>query len=385
MDICFVDGCTFYAKQSGLCFEHFRNLVRGMLLLGPMCVEKDCPNLQELNHKLCSKHISIYNMRSYKNAEFSATKEIAKQCMREILDQELKISIQRVATSLLERIGDEVQILLLTTCECCFETAFEHNQLILCPNNHAFCVDCIQRYTETMINTSKVSLKCMSCDECFRDDDLRMCVQVDTYLKFSILLHIKEIAKISTIVDDFQICPFCASYGCVFEENPTCQLCEKSWCLNCRTKLHVGECFVTVDNVDRMIQEIFSNSLVHKCPNCKTKHHREDGCNHISCPVCNTDSCYICGKDISGPDVYLHFHSGPCDSKMYAKAATNTTFLIKELTEFINKNRENSTLIYERLKINCDSSDQILINKIKSLRSICNIKNTSDDYACCIT
>ena len=153
------------------------------------------------------------------------------------------------------------------------------------------------------------------------------------------------------------------------------------WCSACRQKLHRGECFTTVldnnsdETIDKMIQEIITNTLTHKCPKCNTKHYREDGCNHITCPKCETHSCYICGKEISGIFVYQHYETTKC--KLYGNS-NNIPTLIEELGKFISRNPENSTEIYERLKINC-KSDKLLLSKIRSLKSRYNIKNTTDN------
>lgn len=391
-EYCIFPKCYNYVQENdtGLCARHFYWLVQNCLSLnGPMCVEKDCPNLKTDCQELCKKHISIYNMRSFVDKTFKTTREITKLRIRDLLEKELIISIKGITISLLESIRDCVSDLLITKCECCFEK-FTRDQLIICSNYHGFCVNCVQRYVESMIHTSSVSLKCMICDGCLYTDDLRMCIQVDTYLKFCIAMDIKEVAELARIVDNYQICPFCASYGCIVDIiiiHPTCQKCNLIWCSGCRRKTHLGDCFTILDSddvedVDKMIQEIITNSLTHKCPKCKTKHYREDGCNHILCPVCSTHSCYICGEEISGIFVYAHYEIAGSKCKLYGNDNNIPNFL-KELGKFIDNNHENRVLIYERLKINC-KSDKVLFSRIKSLKALHNISNTSDPI-CCIT
>ena len=389
---CIFPKCNYIpANDSGLCHQHVYWFEQDLVMLGPLCVETNCNNLKADGQELCRKHLSIYNMRSFGDSKFNATREITKLCMKELLEKEREIVAERATIALLQIIGEQVLgqavNLLITKCECCFET-FPRNQLIICQNNHGFCVECVERYTESMLTTASVSLKCMNCDGCLDVDDLRMCLQSDTYLKFCLAMDIKEVAELAKILDNYHICPFCASYGCIvdIEENiiivhPTCKKCNLIWCSGCRRKMHQGNCFTIVDSdtleqLDKMIQEIITNGLSHKCPKCKTKHFREDGCNHIQCPVCKTHSCYMCGKEMSGTFVYAHYEIVGTTCKMYGES-NNIPNLIEELGKFIDNNYEYGTIIYERLKIIC-KSDRVLLTKIRSLKSLCNIQNTSD-------
>ena len=376
------------ANDSGLCWQHFCWFENELVLTSPTCVENDCTNLKALGQELCNKHISIYNMRSFRDSKFNATREIAKLCMKNILEKELRITIERVTLALIEKINVQVDYelsnRLITKCDCCLDT-FKRNELIVCSNNHGFCVECVQRY---ILNISNISLKCMVCDGCLDIDDLRMCLSIDTYTKFCLAMDIKEVAELSKVVDDYQICPFCISYGCIvetFRGHITCQKCNLTWCSGCRRKTHRGDCFTidisdNIETVDKMIQEIITDGLSHKCPRCKTKYFREDGCNHIKCPKCDVDSCYVCGDEISGIFVYKHYEDSKGLCKLYTEV-DRTPFLLKELGRFINDNPANRTLIYERLKIIC-KTDKVLIKKIKSLKIRYNIQNTSDSECC---
>ncbi|KAK4052367.1 hypothetical protein OIV83_002169 [Microbotryomycetes sp. JL201] len=52
------------------------------------------------------------------------------------------------------------------------------------------------------------------------------------------------------------------------------------------------------------VEEAMSAALIRKCPQCSEPFVKEDGCNKMRCPSCQTLSCYICRKIISG---YDHF------------------------------------------------------------------------------
>ena len=295
-----------------------------------------------------------------------------------------KVILERIVTQLIENVI--TLTLAKIECKCCFDL-YHHNQLIFCSNNHGFCVDCIQRYAMSMV---KVSLKCMICFEngILNMDDIRMCLQPDTYIKFCKDMEIQKVSDFSKNLNNYQICPFCACFGCIVDSEIdiaiTCETCNLIWCSGCRQKMHPGNCFqiLEITDIDIMIQELITYNITHKCSSCKTKYVLMDGCNHITCPVCKTHSCYICGITLSNYE-YGHFANNNICKLYGSDNRKNTQKLIMELIKFINKNSKYNTLIYERLKIIC-KSDKKLIKQFKSIKHICDIKNTSDSEWCCI-
>jgi len=57
------------------------------------------------------------------------------------------------------------------------------------------------------------------------------------------------------------------------------------------------------------------------CPGCDAMTYKAGGCNHMTCPVCNTHWCWICRWKASNSDeIYSHLtqtHGGSFDFQMH--------------------------------------------------------------------
>ena len=80
--------------------------------------------------------------------------------------------------------------------------------------------------------------------------------------------------------------------------------------------------------------------VVKRCPNCKYYSEREGGCNHITCPACKVQWCWLC-RDIID---YFHFlNSVTCSGQ-----------------KFSEKNVPNQIIKVIKVK---DNSDKTLVKK----------------------
>ncbi|KAJ2554384.1 hypothetical protein EV175_002601 [Coemansia sp. RSA 1933] len=57
------------------------------------------------------------------------------------------------------------------------------------------------------------------------------------------------------------------------------------------------------------------------CPKCKQAIYKSEGCNHMTCKMCGTHFCYLCGDEIGldGTNVYDHFnlYGGACNQRLF--------------------------------------------------------------------
>merc|ERR1711991_1073132 len=53
------------------------------------------------------------------------------------------------------------------------------------------------------------------------------------------------------------------------------------------------------------------------CPGCKATVFRSSGCNHMACPMCARDFCFLCGADFYTPDGDMHFDVSPVCTDMF--------------------------------------------------------------------
>jgi LSD1 subclass zinc finger protein len=103
-----------------------------------------------------------------------------------------------------------------------------------------------------------------------------------------------------------------------------CSTCSKIWCVNCKVIFYSSNDKISHDGLnceqyqelkllnfnDSNVDELIVNSSI-KCPNCKTPIHKIEACNHIKCSICQTDFCYMCGKNIIN-ELYDHFNKNIC-------------------------------------------------------------------------
>ena len=83
----------------------------------------------------------------------------------------------------------------------------------------------------------------------------------------------------------------------------TCQICLQKACKLCRQEYHgeTSKCLIEAD------VEEWQNNLTGvktgNCPKCHAMIEKEDGCSHMTCPVCGNAFCWVCGMD---PGSWFH-------------------------------------------------------------------------------
>ncbi|KIO29765.1 hypothetical protein M407DRAFT_70089, partial [Tulasnella calospora MUT 4182] len=203
-------------------------------------------------------------------------------------------------------------------CGCCFaEYAFEN--MVQCPEAHLFCKKCARRTAEEAIGARKAVIRCMDQDGCqleFAASEIRRFLDSKA---FDLLEKIKaERAVTDAGLEGLEECPFC-DFKCIIEndqerlfrcDNEECGIVS---CRQCKREDHLPKsCSEVVDdrNLDarHAVEEAMTEALMRKCPKCSKAFIKENGCNKMRCPYCQTLSCYVCRQLITG---YEHFNEQP--------------------------------------------------------------------------
>ncbi|CAG9329458.1 unnamed protein product [Blepharisma stoltei] len=148
-------------------------------------------------------------------------------------------------------------------------------------------------------------LKCIYCREVILYSDW---VKVLDQAEIKNLYH-ASLVKFMTN-DKGKSFSWCENHVCDFIYNKSkftnrspirnCPECHGKFCVRCKKEV-VGMTHEVRCEMQRIGEEnkkwIEENTST--CPSCEFKTEKNGGCNHITCPNCNTHYCFICGEDIS--------------------------------------------------------------------------------------
>jgi len=130
------------------------------------------------------------------------------------------------------------------------------------------------------------------CDQVFTDQDIEKAVGSELYSKF-------YLQKQKVLVNQNPKLRWCSRIGCENymagdQENLRLQcVCGQEICFNCKDNWHEGRTCEEMLKHDYN-KDIDKKKLVKLCPQCKTKGEKIDGCDHIACPMCSYNYCWLC-------------------------------------------------------------------------------------------
>ena len=184
-----------------------------------------------------------------------------------------------------------------TYCDLCTDemkkSEIQNNDL---PCKHLFCNDCYLNYFQDKIKNNKVGkITCMQhkCPHEFDDDFIIRHlandeVLINKYKKFKLRNKLYEDSNI-------KFCPVkdCESYAkkegddkyvTCLEGHQFCFECAKPWHGNNKCQ----------DEIDKDFKKWKKNRLIKRCPKCKFWTEKNHGCNHMTCPECKYEWCWLC-------------------------------------------------------------------------------------------
>lgn len=197
-------------------------------------------------------------------------------------------------------------------CYICQEECI--NAEYLCPNNHGYCLECINSHYEVLLFGGKeITNKCTICKEPFYQNKLEAILNDDVLL----LLFKNNVFKELKLPDEYEIrtcslCPPKKEFTFVINKNDFIQYvkclgdaCGKTSCLYCygEAKLKDHKICQTYYLISEYLLQAMSKSKTGLCTSCKTNNINDieylkgSGCTHMKCKKCNSPICYVCGKN----------------------------------------------------------------------------------------
>jgi hypothetical protein len=210
-------------------------------------------------------------------------------------------------------------------CCCCFDEETDLNHAVSCDNGHIACTECLERGINCAVGEQTI-IKCMKkdCGLEYNEVAIKRAIGSLPKLKnaYDNVLTSTNL-RISGVIDVYQ-CP-CCDNAVIINESVTayqifyCDSCKKFSCRLCNKERHTGPC-----NEDRRLEEEETDKFVLKCF-CNARMFRFDGCNHLTCPVCRTNWCWICKARLLRPQVEEHYLTGTC--KRYGERSEDQVFV----------------------------------------------------------
>ncbi|CAF1165197.1 unnamed protein product [Rotaria sordida] len=214
---------------------------------------------------------------------------------------------------------------LLETCLLCYHDysseQFEH--LTLC--SHSYCQTCFKSYLKLEISEGRITLNCPhnDCPERIHPCDISRILEnnpdlISKYEQFMVRRVLQSISDtrwcpapdcgFAVIASGYASCPEiqCLRPGC---NTSFCYHCKATWHPNktCEdaarektsTKLRSGS-FISLASAQQKDE-------IKQCPRCQASIFKMDdgSCNHMTCPICEAEFCWLCGREISD----LHYLS----------------------------------------------------------------------------
>ena len=349
-----------------------------------------CKSIKQQNSMFCGVHNkhkpleivvilhTINNIKEWITIPFTNNKNIVIQ-IQNMKDEIVKNKLDKI-------LKESEDLNSIIKCKVCNDD-FPNCELIRCckatsTNEHLVCNDCILGHIKYLISENAGSNTCMfnKSDKCggeYKNSDITKAINnPEKQLQWDELVNVTEIYKMASICDDYVICPLCCKWGCIFEipngyRNNIyipCAKCSESWCNFCKRKAHgTRSCYKLefeeneqlekkIEVINHMIQEIITKSLTHCCSTCGNTYIKEEGCNLMVCPKCESMTCYLCnmnlyyknntkywhfiGHELSDPDASCKLWNNEAGDNKANQGNTefNSNSIKKELFNFVNSN-----------------------------------------------
>lgn len=199
-------------------------------------------------------------------------------------------------------------------CGCCF-SLYPFDKMVQCPEAHLFCKSCMSSYASNLLGEHNPNIVCMDQSGCklfFPQSELERFLTPKLLELYHRVRQRKDIEAAG--LENLEECPFC-DYKCVIEnemeklfrcENVDCGAVS---CRECKKPDHLPKSCKEAESdkhldAQHIVEEAMTRALMRNCPKCQKAFIKEHGCNKMTCPNCQTVSCYICREVING---YEHF------------------------------------------------------------------------------
>jgi len=194
-------------------------------------------------------------------------------------------------------------------CLICFSEYPISETIIICSAKHRFCQECATQYLKSLIESFKVSkITCPQegCKELFDTNLIKKLLDEKSFQEYEMKLLAKMTNK-----DPHQ--KFCPTPGCLRPYKPSetssyvlCK-CGTKICNTCSNPFHEGKS--CLEALDLEFEAFSKENNIKFCIVCKSVVQRVEGCVHITCPMCDYEWCWICGRE------FLSNHQAICPNE----------------------------------------------------------------------
>ena len=270
----------------------------------------------------------------------------------------ISIGGHSTAASLMAVAGGSTSSTVLRECPLCLSECTLDLFPLLRNCHHLFCIDCLQTYVKIEIQEGRVNLRCPQCTELMHPNDIETLIG-DKNSNLLTLYESLMLRRLLAVDPDTRWCPgpnctyAVIAAGCASCPKITCERpgCGYAFCYHCKAEWHPNQ---TCDaaraqrsqqqtamigaNIPMALRSssgtfsieainaagganaagVINGSMgvpsnngqaseVKVCPRCNTLIVKMDdgSCNHMTCPVCGAEFCWLCMKEISD----LHYLS----------------------------------------------------------------------------
>ncbi|TFK47596.1 hypothetical protein OE88DRAFT_777872 [Heliocybe sulcata] len=217
----------------------------------------------------------------------------------------VRVAVQEALHSrVTSRTGD------VAKCPICLD---EPTRPIVLRCGHAWCKACLTNYFTAATESRTFPMTCLG-DEgaCSCGIPVAVAREVLGSDEFDELAASALTAHVRTHPDEYRWCP---GPDCeeIYRIGPadtvlTCPRCLRRVCVHCHIEHHEGmTCAEFKEGLEPEFARWRAGKNVKHCPKCRTAIEKVDGCNHMTCVVCQVHICWVCLKIFEkGEAVYDH-------------------------------------------------------------------------------
>ncbi|KAL4438615.1 hypothetical protein ABPG74_015513 [Tetrahymena malaccensis] len=182
------------------------------------------------------------------------------------------------------------------TCQICYNQVDESSMLFFNNQNHEICIECFRTYLSEEIMISKIeNLKCPHCSCTLSEQTIFDHTTASLYKKYKIFLR-------NTLINKDPLKRFCPTPNCdqiislkdKNQKNAKCETCQIVICCQCNRIEHQG--ISCEDLLEKEIEDLTDSRDIQRCNKCKSLVQKVQGCNHMTCSICQYQWCWLCGN-----------------------------------------------------------------------------------------
>ncbi|KAG0704179.1 hypothetical protein DFH29DRAFT_981610 [Suillus ampliporus] len=189
---------------------------------------------------------------------------------------------------------------------------------------HVYCATCMRHFLTSALDSGQFPLTCMGDEsQCNVPIPIPTIQQFLPPTSFNRLLEVVFNAHISRHPQEFKYCktPDCNQIYRSTGPNTTivgqCPSCFSNICTSCHEDVHDGMSCAEYKRTGRLAEEerqteawiAAQGGRVKKCPSCQALIEKIDGCNHMTCKLCQSHICWRCMGIFTVDTIYTHMRN----------------------------------------------------------------------------